>query len=146
MTTSAIMSFTGEHRFLSNFYEEPVRIGSIEYQTAEHAYQSAKCFYESDACAVRSAYTPGAAKRLGQHVQLVPGWEESKRRVMLKVVTAKFLSNPELASRLLQTGDAELIEGNTWGDAYWGVCDGRGANYLGRILMVTRDAVRLLSE
>jgi hypothetical protein len=43
-----------------------------------------------------------------------------------------------MAQRLIQTGDAYLIEGNTWGDQYWGVCDGQGLNSLGLLLMETR--------
>lgn len=37
-----------------------------------------------------------------------------------------------------KNGDAELIEGNTWGDRIWGVCDGVGENRLGKILMRVR--------
>ena len=44
-----------------------------------------------------------------------------------------------MASRLINTGDAILIEGNTWGDTYWGVCDGVGENRLGKLLMEVRE-------
>ena len=45
------------------------------------------------------------------------------------------------------TGDAELIEGNTWHDNYWGVCscskcNGRGKNRLGKLLMKVREELR----
>jgi predicted NAD-dependent protein-ADP-ribosyltransferase YbiA (DUF1768 family) len=33
----------------------------------------------------------------------------------------------------------ELIEGNWWGDTYWGVCNGVGENHLGKLLMKIRD-------
>lgn len=39
---------------------------------------------------------------------------------------------------LLDYFAAELIEGNTWGDRIWGVCDGVGENRLGKILMRVR--------
>jgi len=35
-----------------------------------------------------------------------------------------------------------LIEGNTWGDTYWGVCRGRGSNNLGKLLMKIREVLR----
>lgn len=38
----------------------------------------------------------------------------------------------------LATGDAILIEGNTWGDRFWGVCEGFGQNHLGHVLMRVR--------
>ena len=39
---------------------------------------------------------------------------------------------------LLDTGGAVLIEGNTWNDTFWGACNGKGLNHLGRILMTLR--------
>ena len=45
--------------------------------------------------------------------------------------------------KLLDTGDAILIEGNDWGDRYWGVCDGVGQNKLGLILMGLRKKMKM---
>ena len=33
----------------------------------------------------------------------------------------------------------ELIEKNWWNDTYWGECQGRGFNFLGKYLMEIRD-------
>ena len=66
-------------------------------------------------------------------------WEQVKDDIMYEVVRAKFIQHPILAQQLLDTRDAELIEGNNWGDTYWGVCNGYGKNMLGRILMRVRD-------
>ncbi len=52
------------------------------------------------------------------------------------------LSDNDLAQRLLATGDAELVEGNNWGDRFWGICRGEGRNELGKILMKVRDELR----
>lgn len=56
----------------------------------------------------------------------------------------KFRQYPELAKKLVATGDAELIYGNTCGDTYWGVFEGEGENNLGKVLMKVRD--RLVAE
>lgn len=66
-------------------------------------------------------------------------WEEVKDDLMYRIVLAKFLQNPSLADALIKTGNAQLIEGNTWGDTYWGMCDSVGENKLGEILMRVRD-------
>ena len=65
-----------------------------------------------------------------------------KYDVMYQVCKAKFLQNPDLARKLVETGDAELVEGNTWGDKVWGVCDGVGENNLGKTLMRIRDELQ----
>ena len=58
---------------------------------------------------------------------------------MYNTLVAKFTQNPDLAKKLLATGDALLIEGNTWNDRYWGVCRGKGENRLGILLMLVRE-------
>lgn len=57
---------------------------------------------------------------------------------MYEIVLAKFTQNPELLDKLKATGDAILIEGNYWHDTFWGVCEGKGKNYLGKIIMKIR--------
>ena len=40
-------------------------------------------------------------------------------------------------------GEEYLEEGNTWHDTYWGVCNGKGKNKLGKILMQVREELKL---
>lgn len=54
--------------------------------------------------------------------------------------------DPDLNAKLQETGDAELIEGNYWGDRFWGVCDGVGENHLGKLLMRVRSETRLIKH
>jgi predicted NAD-dependent protein-ADP-ribosyltransferase YbiA (DUF1768 family) len=63
---------------------------------------------------------------------------------MRAVIWAKFSQNPELAKKLLATGDRYLEETNWWGDKIWGVYRGEGQNLLGKIIMDTR--ARLAKE
>ena len=58
---------------------------------------------------------------------------------MYLICRAKFFQNEDLGQKLMNTGDAVLIEGNYWGDRYWGVCNGEGQNKLGKILMKIRE-------
>ncbi len=57
--------------------------------------------------------------------------------VMNAILFSKF-SDIHLMEKLLATGDAELIEGNNWDDIFFGVCNGKGKNWLGRLLMNLR--------
>ena len=63
---------------------------------------------------------------------------------MVACVRMKF-TDPALAAKLLATGEATLVEGNHWGDTFWGVCDGEGRNQLGEILMTVREELRTAS-
>jgi predicted NAD-dependent protein-ADP-ribosyltransferase YbiA (DUF1768 family) len=65
-------------------------------------------------------------------------WEQVKVPTMRCLIEEKFVSGSELAARLISTGQRALIEGNTWGDVFWGVCRGRGRNMLGHLLMERR--------
>lgn len=143
----AIVRFGGEYEFLSNFHAGSVTYEGVAYPTAEHAFQAAKTTNPVERRQVAAAPTPSAAKRLGRHLELRYGWDEMKLHVMREVLAAKF-ADPELARRLLATGDANLVEGNTWHDNVWGSCTcdrpgcrGAGRNLLG--LELVRLRVRL---
>jgi ribA/ribD-fused uncharacterized protein len=138
-----------KYRFLSNFWPSEVVYDGEVYPTVEHAYQAAKTLDVNARRAIREASTPGKAKRLGQKVVYRENWENLKYTVMEELLKQKFKwsdSGCELGNLLEETGDQELIEGNTWGDVYWGVCDGKGQNNLGKILMDIRSDLHQQSE
>lgn len=136
-----IDSFRGEYAFLSNFYPSPVEWDGVTYPTIEHAYQAAKTVTPLERLRLEGCSTPGKAKRLGKTVTMRVGWEDMKQSVMQDLIQQKF-RNPKLRELLLATGDKMLVEGNDWGDTYWGVCNGKGHNWLGRILMGVRSAIQ----
>jgi len=131
-----IDSFQGEFRWLSNFHPCLIVYEGRIYPTVENAYQAAKKHPSK-----RAPFTsvgPGLAKRMGRGGPIREDWELVKVGVMTRLIADKFTPGSVLALRLVETGFAEIIEGNTWGDRFWGVCQGEGANHLGRILMERR--------
>lgn len=142
----AITSFMGNYRFLSNFHLCQVYLDVDVYPSTEHAYQAAKTLSVETRDVIRRASTPGLAKRIGQKVQLRENWDQLKYAVMEDLITQKFHPDRLEAELLLKTGDELLIEGNTWGDTYWGVCRGVGENNLGKILMEQRAWLRGLGS
>ena len=133
-----ILTFSGQNRFLSNFYPCAISYEGTEYPSTEHAYQAAKTLEPWLRSRIADALTPSIAKSMGRQIALRGDWEVVRNEVMYQVCLLKF-SDPKLKSKLLATGDRYLEEGNTWGDHYWGVCRGRGENHLGRTLMLIRD-------
>ena len=75
-----------------------------------------------------------------------PEYFTVKVKLMFELVLEKFKQNPELKQKLLETGNQELIEGNTWNDTFWGVCNGQGQNWLGKILMLVRSELSQLLD
>lgn len=149
--TNVIDSFTDEFHFLSNFYHVDVALEGRVYPTLEHAYQAAKVRDPLDPsrAMIARAKTPGEAKKLGRTVSLRRNWNVHwKHLIMRLLIEAKF--EGELADGLLATGDALLIEGNTWHDNSWGdcrcghpLCARQGDNLLGVALMRRRVELRV---
>lgn len=139
-----IESFSGKYRFLSNFFPAPINADGLRYPTVEHAFQAAKTLDEDDRDRIRFAASPGEAKRLGRRVQLREDWEERKLALMEHLLRLKFQA-PALRARLVETHPALIIEGNTWGDTYWGAVrtdnGWEGENHLGELLMKIREEI-----
>jgi len=139
-----ITSFRMNHYFLSNFYPAHVTYLGVSYQTSEHAYQAQKTTIPAEQEDVRQCATPGKAKRMGKLVTMRPDWLHMKARIMGEILWEKFRQNPDIAVQLINTDPRPLIEGNTWGDAFWGaeydpVSDTWiGRNELGVQLMAVR--------
>lgn len=133
-----IKHFYGKYAFLSNFYEAEITVSGISYRSTEAAFNAAKTLDMS----LRSEFStlsPAEAKRKGRRVNLRPDWDIASIEIMELCLRAKFMSHPVLATKLIETGDAELIEWNTWGDMKWGVTSKGGNNLLGKLLMNIRE-------
>lgn len=147
MRKAAILMFDGEYSFLSNFYECGMEIDQgpsyppIVVKTLEHAYQALKAKTKEECDWILASPTPGIAKRRGQKVDCWERWDAIKDDIMLELLRIKFFFNEDMRQKLLATGIARLVEGNTWGDRYWGVCRGEGENVLGMLLMQVRREI-----
>lgn len=139
-----IKQFKGPTRWLSNFWKASVSYEGITFPSTEHAYQAAKTLDMDLRKKVAMFEKCGEAKRWGKIVELRSDWEEVKVRVMLSVNLEKFSKHPKLRERLLLTGPLLLIEGNTWGDHFWGVdlLTLEGENKLGQVLMHIREELQ----
>lgn len=136
-----IDSFRGKYFFLSNFFEATVIYDGITYLNNEAAFQAQKTLNKEQRLDF-AMLNPSQAKKMGRSVSLRPDWEEIKINVMYEICKAKFTQNENLKRSLLNTGNAELIEGNNWGDKIWGQVNGMGENNLGKILMKIREELK----
>lgn len=147
-----IQKFEGRYGFLSNFYPCEIEHQGIIYPSVEHFYVAMKC--NNSQLINGNQYTmldfremiskipyPGMVKKLGSKISIRKDWNEKKLEFMNWAIREKF-KDEKLAQLLLETGDEELVEGNTWNDTFWGVCNGSGQNHLGKILMKVRNELR----
>lgn len=147
-----IEKFEGRWRFLSNFYECDIEHQGIRYPSVEHFYVSMKCNNEQMINGkhytigdfremIANTPSPGLVKKIGQKIKVRSDWDNKKLEFMNWAIREKF-KDINLAELLVQTEDIDLIESNTWNDTFWGVCNGKGKNHLGKILMKVRDELR----
>lgn len=155
ITETRVGPFRGPASFLSNFHPAEIPYHGHVWPTAEHAYQASK--FQADSPPYRQiallraphGNAPGRAKQIGRTGEAkyrVEMTDAHRFFVMKEILVLKFSleKHPSLAEMLEMTGDRELVELNSWGDTFWGVCDGRGTNYLGKILMAVRARNRSL--
>jgi ribA/ribD-fused uncharacterized protein len=86
--------------------------------------------------------TPKDAKKVSKGFKFIrEDWKDVRLNIMYNLLWIKF-NNTELKEALLLTDGYELVEGNWWGDTFWGVCSGYGENYLGKLLMKIRSELK----
>ncbi len=134
--------------WLSNFERTPFEVDGILYPTNEHYYQSEKANNHIMNLYIRNAPSATVAMVLGRQLEhnkylqkhMIKDWDSKKKDVMLKGLRYKF-HDPILKKLLLSTGDTLLHEDNPE-DFYWGIADGTGESWLGKLLMQVREEVR----
>ena len=135
----SVTHFKDEWSWLSNFYPAELVYNGVEYRSVEHAYMSAKSEDPEWKKICQETASPGKVKQQSRDISLNKNWHEVKLGVMEELLKIKFSQEP-FKSQLIATEDALLIEGNWWGDTFWGVCDrtGKGENWLGVLIMRVR--------
>lgn len=131
----------GLNGFLSNLWRCPVPFESRMFDSAEHAYQFGKPRRRVVSEHLVLADTPALVAFYAHALppwEIRPDWSAVKIDRMRAVLAAKFSQNRDLLRRLLETGEAQLLETSKT-DAFWGMgARGRGRNMLGRLLMDLR--------
>jgi ribA/ribD-fused uncharacterized protein len=131
----------GDYGCFSNFYPSPFSVNKKLYRTVEHYFQSKKFEGLEQEQIVIDAPTPAKAFKLGRTktVKRRGDWEVVKNDIMYEGLKYKFSIHKDLRDKLLETGEAKLVE-HTVKDSYWADGgDGSGKNMLGKLLMKLRD-------
>ena len=147
-----------EKGFLSNWYISKFEVAGRVFSSMEQfmMYQKAICFGdESVAEQILKTDDVARIKELGR---MVSGYNENiwngmQQLIVYEGLVAKFSQNEELKERLLQTGDALLVEcavhDRIWGiglsmkdERRFDISQWRGKNLLGYALMMVRNKIK----
>ncbi|HAY22248.1 MAG TPA: DUF1768 domain-containing protein [Desulfobacterales bacterium] len=132
---------TGQYGFLSNLYPAEIVFEGRKFRSSEDAYQYGKPKSPEVAEWLVLAPKPhlcAAAAHALFVFDIRPEWNSIKIERMRAVLLAKFTQHESLRLKLLETGDAQLIEASNT-DAFWGIGKkGNGKNMLGVLLMDIR--------
>jgi ribA/ribD-fused uncharacterized protein len=123
--------------FLSSSAEAPFEYDGVTYRTIDHAYWSLATDDPPVREQIARAPRPYDAKKLGQAARRRDGWPVIRLAVMLELLRAKFRQHPDLADRLIATGNARLIN-NAGFSSYWDTASA-GRNWFGHLLEVIRS-------
>ena len=124
------MIFRNNYYFLSNMFPCTISYNGRTYKCVESAFQAQKDLSNAYKFEEIDGF---AAKKYGRRVNLRKDWDNVKVKIMKEILIAKFTQNPELLTKLKDITEP-IIEENTWNDTFWGVCNGRGENHLGKLL------------
>jgi ribA/ribD-fused uncharacterized protein len=140
--TTNIPAFKGKYLWLSNMAIAPFTDPTgLKWKSSEQYYQAGKFMKGSPRWEqIRIATNPYDAKKIG----LSGKWtsDEAKIQRMREALKMKFTQNPELKKKLVDTGNKILQELNYWNDTFWGICNGKGDNMLGVLLMELREELK----
>lgn len=136
------MIFRGRYYYLSNMYECEIKINDeFTFSSVESAFQACKS-KDKDVRRMFLDKNGFESKRLGRRIELREDWNDVRLNIMYGLLWIKFNNNDDLKRLLLSSGNEELVEDNSWGDRFWGRCNGVGENNLGKLLMIVRKKLR----
>lgn len=128
------------HEVFGTHSKHPFELEGKEWLSIEHYYQAMKFGNENHQEKIRLAHSPQQARKLGRSrsKKIRADWKKVKSVFMTRAVYTKCRTYPEIADKLLATGEDKLVENSQY-DYYWGCGrDRRGDNQYGQVLMNVR--------
>ncbi len=128
---------------LSSFSAHGFELDGEYWPTLEHYYQAMKFTSDVRKDKIRVCETAQSAHKLGQRwlwrLQIRKDWKKIRETVMTRGFYTKCRTHPEIAEKLLATGEKPIVENSQY-DYYWGCGrDQRGHNTYGKMLMNVRN-------
>lgn len=150
---------SNEYGFMSNWYPCEFTVGTWDYNCVEQYMMARKAALFGDQqtlAKIMAATEPRDQKKLGREVKNFDPvkWDAKKVGIVMMGIACKFSQNPDLYTKLMDTGNAYLVEASPYDDI-WGagideaacrklnlelhINNMPGENLLGKILCYVRD-------
>ena len=126
----------GNYPYLANDYPAPIVLPEGVFPSVEHAYWALGTTDEKARAAILAAPTGYQARLRARDVPQRPDWNVARLAVMLRLLREKYRQHPDLAARLIATGDGRILD-TLNNSQYWGTRR-TGRNWSGRLLEVVR--------
>lgn len=146
-----------DYKWLSSFNKaNPFEYNGKIYPTVEHAFQAQKIDLddpkkdEYQDKLTDEKLTPNEAKKMGgkgyfksnNYSFRAKDWDKVKLSIMKDIVSEYYKSNPDMAKKLVETGDKKLVHKGFGIDGFWGVTKKENNNHHGKILMEIREELK----
>lgn len=135
-----ITALKGDYEFLAMTYNYPITVDGITYTNAEAAFWSQRIM-DKKARNKLSRLSAMKARAKALQAEPIDDWDETKDDILKRILEIKF-KDESLRMRLLSTGDALILNNNTYRDEYYGIYNGKGKNVLGKMLMELRSSLK----
>lgn len=143
-TNAIYFSRTDFEEVFGTYSNHPFHLEEREWPTVEHYFQAMKFEKPEQQEKIRSAGTPKQARKFGRSrfARIRKDWKKVKVVFMTRAVYTKCRAHPEIADKLLATGESRLVENSLY-DYYWGCGrDRRGENKYGEVLTNVRKKLK----
>ncbi len=137
-------SRTDPQEIFGTFSDHAFQLEDKVWPSVEHYFQAMKFESPEQQEKIRSAGSPGQARKLGRSrfKRIRRDWKQVKHIYMTRALYTKCRAHPAIGEKLLATGDTRLVENSVY-DYYWGCGrDRRGDNRYGEVLMNVRKKLR----
>lgn len=146
-----------DYKWLSSFNKaNAFEYNGKIYPTVEHAFQAQKIDLDDPKKdEYQDKFTdeklaPNEAKKMGgkgyfksnNYSFRAKDWDKVKLSIMKDIVSEYYKSNPDMAKKLVETGDKKLVHKGFGIDGFWGVTKKENNNHHGKILMEMREELK----
>lgn len=131
---------------LQNAYPAPISVDGLTYPSVTHAYWALSTADEDVRARIADTENAFEAKKSAAQATRRPGWSGARVAIMTSLLRAKFQRHPQLADKLLATGDARIVSNELFGSKFWGRRIGHLLELVRAELIAERAALMVTTE